>query len=202
MSNRTTATHLAKPKQPAADTASIDPLRARHLSLARGTIVTPEGPVEVTIDESESPLVWLACRKGRDGAPLISAVQLQAGERLRATFTRAQMSPRVSASWDTTLSRGRGGGGGGGNVADVVIAARQQVRHAMDAVGPDFAGLLLDVCCFLKGLVDIERERRWPPRSAKVVLQLALDSLARHYGLANEAKGRGHAPINAWMDIS
>jgi len=187
-------------KQPAPGAASIDPLRARHLSLARATVTTPDGPADVTIDESESPLVWLACRKGRDGAPLISAVQLQAGERLRATFTRAQMTPRVTASWDTTLSRGRGGGGG--NVADVVIAARQQMRQAMDAVGPDFAGLLLDVCCFLKGLVDIERERRWPPRSAKVVLQLALDSLARHYGLANEARGRGHAPINVWMDTA
>jgi hypothetical protein len=201
MSNRLTAARSSKPSHPAADAASIDPLRARHLSLARATVTTADGSVDVTIDESESPLVWLACRKGRDGAPLISAVQLQAGERLRATFTRAQMMPRVTASWDTTLSRGRGGGGGG-SVADVVIAARQQVRQAMDAVGPDFAGLLLDVCCFLKGLVDIERERRWPPRSAKVVLQLALDSLARHYGLANEARGRGHAPINAWMDLS
>ncbi len=201
MSNRLAAARVSKPTRPAADAASVDPLRARHLSLARATVTTPDGPVDVTIDESESPLVWLACRKGRDGAPLISAVQLQAGERLRATFTRAQMTPRVTASWDTTLSRGRGGGSGG-NVADVVIAARQQMRQAMEAVGPDFAGLLLDVCCFLKGLVDVERERRWPPRSAKIVLQLALDSLARHYGLANEARGRGHAPINVWMDIS
>jgi hypothetical protein len=201
MSNRPTTARLAKPKHAAADAGSIDPLRARHLSLARTTVATPDGPVDVTIDESESPLVWLACRKGRDGAPLISAVQLQAGERLRATFTRAQMMPRVTASWDTTLSRGRGGSGGG-NIADVVIAARQQMRQAMDAVGPDFAGLLLDVCCFLKGLVDVERERRWPPRSAKVVLQLALDSLARHYGLANEARGRGSVPINVWMDTA
>lgn len=201
MAHRSTAAPLANTKQPAACNEPIDPLRARHLSIARATMATADGPVDVTVDESESPLVWLACRKGRDGAPLISAVQLQAGERLRATFTRAQMTPRVTASWDTTLSRGRGGGGGG-NVADVVIAARQQIRQAMEAVGPDFSGLLLDVCCFLKGLADVERERRWPPRSAKIVLQLALDSLARHYGLANDARGRGSVPINAWMDIS
>jgi hypothetical protein len=55
------------------------------------------------------------------------------------------------------------------------IGARQRVRAALDAVGPEFAGLMVDVCCFLKWLEQVESERSWPPRSAKVVLQLGLD---------------------------
>ena len=186
------------PKMP--DAADINPFRAQHVSLARARINTPDGPVDVTIDELESPLGRLARRKGRDGQPLIEAVQLQAGERLRADFTRAHLTPSVTSSWDPTRAQGRQGQSGAGTFSDAVVAAREQVNLALNAVGPEFAGVLQDVCCFLKGLEDVERERRWPPRSAKVVLQLGLDRLARHYGLAHEARGRANAPIRTWMD--
>jgi hypothetical protein len=151
------------------------------------------------MDTAESPLVWLARRKGRDGRALIEPVQLQAGERLRADFTRAQLMPHITANWNSAVARDRRGGGGVTTFTEAVVAARQRVRHAFDAAGPEFIGLLLDVCCFLKGLEDVERERGWPPRSAKVVLQLALDRLARHYGYAAEARGRGHAAVRTWL---
>lgn len=178
----------------------IDRFRAQHLSVVRGRIETPDGPVDVTIDELESPLFWLARRKGRDGKPLIEPVQFHAGERLRADFTRANLTPNVTSSWDAARAQGRRGQSGDATFSDAVVASREQVKLALDAVGPEFAGVLVDVCCFLKGLEDIERERCWPPRSAKVVLQLGLDRLARHYGLASEARGRAHASIRTWPD--
>jgi hypothetical protein len=176
----------------------VDRFRAQHLVLARRDIEGPDGRQSVTIDESESPLAWLARRKGRDGRPLIEPVQLLAGERLRAEFTRAQLMPRITANWSAAVSDGRHGGSPA-SLTEAVIAARQRVRQALDAVGPEFSGLLLDVCCFLKGLADVERERNWPTRSAKVVLQLGLDRLARHYGLHGEARGRGRADVRTWL---
>jgi hypothetical protein len=84
------------------------------------------------------------------------------------------------------------------NFTEAAIAARQRVDRALATLGPEFTGLLLDVCCFLKGLEDVERERRWPPRSAKVVLQLGLDRLARHYGYATDVRGMPRAPMRNW----
>jgi Domain of unknown function (DUF6456) len=177
----------------------IDAFRARHLALGEQRIATDFGPATVTVDEAESPLAWLAKRRGRDGRAMIAAHQLMAGERLRADFTRAQLMPRTTSNWESPMSSGRGGGNRAGNFTDVMIASRQRVNQALETVGPEFSGLLLDVCCFLKGMEDIERERSWPARSAKVVLQLALDKLARHYGYAAQAKGRHDVPIRTWL---
>jgi hypothetical protein len=178
--------------------AGIDPLRARHLDIGRRRIQDPAGITRVTVDEAESPLAWLARRKGRDGRALIEPMQFLAGERLRAEFTRAQLMPRVTSNWSASVADGRRGASPA-TFTETVIAARQRVRHALDAVGPEFSGLLVDICCFLKGLADVERERSWPPRSAKVVLQLGLDRLARHYGLSAAAHGRGKAKVRTWL---
>jgi hypothetical protein len=178
----------------------IDPFRAQHFALASRDVEGPAGISSVTVDESESPLAWLARRKGRDGCALIEPHQLAAGEQLRAEFTRAHLMPRVTSNWQAAVSRGARGAAASGAAAvtDTIIAARQRVRSALNEVGPEFAGLLVDVCCFLKGLEDVERERRWPPRSAKVVLQLALERLARYYGLGAQATGRERAPVRVW----
>jgi hypothetical protein len=187
-------------KSAAAAQPEIDAFRAQHLHIRGDAVATEHGAAAVTIDDSESPLAWLARRKGRDGRALIEPHQLQAGERLRADFTRAHLMPRTTSNWESPMSGGRRGGGtSAGHFTDTMIAARQRVRHALDSAGPEFAGLLLDVCCFLKRLEDVERERAWPARSAKVVLQLALDVLARHYGFSGEARGAGRADLRTWF---
>ncbi len=164
-------------------------------SLRRRAIAGPDGVARVLVNNGESPLAWLARRHGRDGRSMISPHQFLAGERLRGDFTRAQMTPRVTANWSAPA----GAGGGAGEMTDLIVASRQRVRLALQACGPEFAGLLMDVCCFLRGLEQIESERGWPLRSAKIVLQLALDRLARHYGLQDAAHGPAHARLRTWL---
>ena len=71
--------------------------------------------------------------------------------------------------------------GGRAEIADTAIAARDRFSRAVEAMGPDLAGVAIDVCCFEKGLETVERERQWPARSAKLMLRTALLALARHY---------------------
>ncbi|MEJ1937740.1 DUF6456 domain-containing protein, partial [Nostoc sp. NIES-2111] len=171
--------------------------RAQHLDLEPDD--SPAGGGATLLrNAAESPLAWLRGRKGPTGAALIDEACFAAGERLRADLTRAAMLPRVTSDWS-----GIGASGGARSPAeatDAMLAARQRVTKALDAVGSDFAGLLVDVCGFLKGMEQVEKERGWPARSAKVVLGLALGRLAEHYGYAREARGPARSRgVRAWL---
>lgn len=150
------------------------------------------------VDAAESPIAWLARRRGREGAAFLDTAQFQAGERLRRDLELARILPKVTQSWEQPT----GGAGKPGEATDVSIAAGQRARRALDVVGGEMAGLLLDVCGFLKGLGTVEAERGWPKRSGKIVLRMALDRLAAHYGLAVEARGPARAPLRAWCETT
>lgn len=163
---------------------------------------------EPEINDNESPLAWLARRKHKDGRPLISEIEFAAGEKLRADFWFARMTPAVTVDWSRLTSGGRerrrGSPDNGAGMKDSQVAAQDRVRRALAAAGPDLAGMLIDVCCHLRGLEAIERERGWPKRSGKLLLTVALRQLARHYGMTFDrdiarSSADGRAPrITHW----
>lgn len=176
------------------------------MTAAKGKRNTSAGsPSAAALNPAESPLAWLRRRKDKDGEGLISQAQFDAGERLRADFWFAQMTPRVTMSWSSIAPGQRRRRSGmafrsDADVADAVAAARERVRRALAAVGPELAGILIDVCCHLKGLEEAERAAGWPQRSGKIILRLALSSLARHYGIGapGRAPEAGAGRVRHW----
>jgi hypothetical protein len=178
--------------------AESDPFATQHRIAARRDIVGEDGRrVSVLVNEGESPLGWLFRRKGPDGRPLISGAQFAAGEKLRTDFTLARLTPRMGVDLTAPVVAGRRGAKGDFVLPEIVLAAKQRVTRALAAVGPGLSDLLIDVCCHLKGLEAAEKEKGWPQRSAKVVLQIGLDRLAAHYGVG-EVVGTG-SRTRAWQ---
>lgn len=163
---------------------------AREIGLVE--VDGPDGPATLPVNLAESPLGLLARRRGKDGRPFLDETEWRAGERFRADYTRGQIMPRLGANWIAAVAGGRRGGPGGtAELTDAALAARIRVDKAIVAVGPELAGVLVDICCFLKGLELVESERGWPVRSAKVMLKAALGALARHY---DPEQGRARRP--------
>jgi hypothetical protein len=170
-----------------------DAFREQHQlrSIAEREIDGARRPV--VVNDAESPLGWLKSRKDRSGRPLITDDQYQAGERLRADYWFAHLSPRVTSNWSAQAPSQRLRRAAPSNPAllrDEVIAAKERVMRALMAVGPEVSGILVDICCELKGLEEAEKENGWPQRAGKVVLQIALTRLARHYGLIADGTPR------------
>ncbi|MFL5238021.1 MAG: DUF6456 domain-containing protein [Rhizomicrobium sp.] len=172
-----------------AEVAGIDQFAVQHQQL-RVCVVRGEDGEEsaVVVNDAESPLAWLKARGG------IDARQFEAGEKLRRDFTLAQLEPRLCidlAAPVVLASRNPHAPG----ISETAVAAKQRFSKALFAVGAGLSDVLFDVCCALKGLEAAESRRKWPRRSGKVVLGLALDRLADHYGIRAAPP---HTRVRAW----
>ena len=141
--------------------------------------LTPEGPTahspqaggrSVRVNLAESPLTWLHARGH------LSDRQFDAGERLRADWEYAQLSPNVTMRWDPV--RIKTTGEPGLSHAERQLAAKQRFDSAIAEAGPGLSDILWRVACAGEGLPDAEKALEWPARSGKLVLKLALDRVA------------------------
>ena len=147
--------------------------------------LTPEGPRRggaaggaraartVTVNLAESPLVWLHARGH------LSDRLLDAGEKLRADYERAQLSASVTMRWDPV--RVKTTGERGLSATERQIAARQRFNGAIAAAGRGLEDILWRVVCAGEGLPEAEKTLGWPARSGKLVLRIALERVADFY---------------------
>ncbi len=169
-----------------------DEFAQQHRTLLRSS----DGQI---INLEESPLARLAVATDGEEA-FLSRHHVEAGERVRRMAERAQLQPRLTMSYDVAHTAS---GGKGGNTAaelgDLAAEARRGLALIHDVLPRDCAGVVLDVCGLLKGLQTVELERGWPRRSAKLVLRIGLDQLARHYGIGAEATGPESRRNRTWL---
>ncbi len=158
------------------------PFQAQHAIWGTTRVAEGGKSRKLRVNLAESPLAVLGRRKGPDGHPFLSPALVQAGEKLREDFERAQMGPRVGQNWDRFLTGGdRGGFLNDSGLAEGPRAARARVSEALDDLGPGLADVVLRVCCFLEGLESAEKRLGWSARSGKIVLKIGLQRLLAHY---------------------
>lgn len=157
-------------------------LSQKNRQLSDVRLSDKEETKKVKLNLAESPLAVLYRMKNSEQQSFLTVAEFNAGERLRSDFTRGLMMPRVTSNWNMNVqAHSRGICHGGVELSDAAMAARKRVERALDAVGPELSGALVDICCFLKTLGQVEAERNWPARSAKMMIKTGLSILHRHY---------------------
>jgi hypothetical protein len=153
-------------------------------------------------DPGESPLLRLATRPEKGGRPYLDAEQFAAGEKLRRDFEMSGLAQRVTTSYAMAGSSGGRHWQMSDNIiehlTENMLAARFRLHRALDAVGPELSGILYHVCCLAGGIEQAELHLDLPRRSGKAVLALALNRLARHYGIKQMLRHKGPLEIGKW----
>jgi hypothetical protein len=125
--------------------------------------------------------------------------QIEAGERVRGLVERAQLRTRTTMNYSGEATGGRKQRNAAETVTDMAVDARRVLDGIHGALPAECAGVVMDVCGWLKGLQQVERERGWPRRSAKLVLRIGLEQVAQRMGLGPHAVGRERVPARGWM---
>lgn len=162
------------------------PFQEQHRFFAEREVMSEDGRGErrLRFNLAESPLSVLGRKRDKDGVAYLAPNLIEAGERLREDFELAQMGPRVAQNWDRFLTAGgRGQMVAGRGMAEGPQDARARVAKALEALGPGLSDIVFRICCFLEGLETAEKRLGWSARSGKVVLKIALERLAQHYGV-------------------
>lgn len=135
----------------------------------------------------------------KDGA-FLAPHHVEAARILTRLFERARLRQRVTMSYDPTRLGGNRGAPQQGALADSAADARKRLNTLARTLSPDCWSVLSDICAFDKGLQQIELERGWPRRGAKLVLRIGLDQLCTAFGLAPHATGSDHHAVTAWLE--
>ena len=142
-----------KAKVPAKREHDGDDFRQRHQLLTVAEREVEGVRRAVIVNDAESPLGWLKSRKDRNDRALIGDDQYAAGERLRADYWFAHLSPRVTSNWSALAPAERTR-----RTPPRFVTRCAAGDACADGRWPEVSGVPVDFCCELKGLEDAEKK--------------------------------------------
>ena len=163
------------------------------MPLDRMLVVDGEGR---QINLGESPLSRLVVGE----RAFLEPHHIEAAERVRALVDRALLQPRTTMNYSGAAGGGKRNGHHAADIPDMAVDARRMLDDIHRKLPAECAGVVIDVCGWLKGLQEVERDRGWPRRSAKLVLRIGLEQLAQHFGLGPYAVGKTRVSERSWME--
>lgn len=167
------------------DAAEDAPFAEQHSRRITRTVMEGDGKAR-EVRAVEGPVLRLSRIADSAGVAFFQGREIAAARELWTDHERGQRGLFRGSDWSAPPlgSVARGAGGGQEHATVEAMAARQRVDQALGHLPAALAATLKAFLLEETGLEALEHQRRWPSRSAKLVLKIALDMLADHYGLA------------------
>lgn len=162
-------------------------LKRQHLRLLQedNHLPQPTGPV---VGANDTIARLSRANKGEAEAFLLPHHVLVAN-RVSILIERSRLRPNITQNL-SVLRQPKGTTPAGiADLSDMSLDCRKKLTELISHLPKDCAAVVVDICGFDKGLQQIEFERQWPRRSAKLVLRMGLDHAAEFWNINAYAKG-------------
>lgn len=162
--------------------APMEAFAAQHRPILDRPVIDAEGDVRLARGHDADQLLRrLAVLRDGAGRAWLTPVELAAAARLRGDWERGEIGLVRGSDWSAAPKSS----GPRGACADAAMAARCDTRRSVsDALGrlaPPLRAVLERVVLREEGIEALERAEKWPTRSGKLALKLALAQLAANY---------------------
>ncbi|MFW5661103.1 MAG: DUF6456 domain-containing protein, partial [Oceanicaulis sp.] len=155
---------------------------AQHAALGRRPIVDRKG-VRLALARMDGPLARYLRPQGTK-PPLLSAVHASAAEIFTRDYARSALQSRVTQDWSGLPgAKTRAAPKDRADAPGTRLDAQKRVMDALDAAGPGYDRLLMNILVRETGMLAAERDLGWRERTGAPALKIALDRLAAHYRL-------------------
>ncbi len=191
--DRTTVSHACHLVEDMRDDTTFDSELDRLESILR------EDRSMAEREGTPAPEAVLRLLSGRDAEPFLAPHQVEAARMIVRLFERSRLRQRVTMSYDPARVGGAGARPQQAELAHSAAEARKRLNAIATVLPPDCWSIVENVCGYDKGLQQVETERGWPRRSAKLVLRIGLEQASAVLGLISEGKGPRHGAVTSWI---
>lgn len=159
----------------------------QHGAVERRFVMEPEGERAV-FARTGGPLDrYLSSQNGKPA--LLEKIHGAAAAMLVRDYQRSALGSRVTQDWSGVPgAKTRAAPKDRAEAPVTRLDAQERFLAALDAVGPGFDRLLMNVLIRETGMTSAERELGWPERTGAPALKLALERLAIHYRLKKRGR--------------
>jgi len=166
-------------------------LKRKRLALLKEEPVHRAAVNSPPVVSDNDTIIRLPRRSKGEDAAFLAAHHVVVANRVSSLILKSQLRPSVTQNLSVLRQSAQSSKCGGVDLCDMALDCRRRLDQLTNQLPKDCASVVVDICGFGKGLQQIEFERRWPRRSAKLVLRMGLDHAANFWRIGSQAIGPG-----------